>query len=140
MKGAPLVPPNQRVNITVQQSIPGEATVKYGVQVSNPSQGTPQIFLEQGLAFGFSYLHFPPDKLEKLALGLGIDLDALCGGASKCFSDVGRRNIFHELYLKMRYFDDVVDGMTEKNVGQVPGSVDAAGKLSVVVDPSLEGL
>jgi hypothetical protein len=53
--GAPLVPPNQHVDLTVDPIAPGQVTVTYAVTTQSVSLNEWQVFLSQGLSLSYSY-------------------------------------------------------------------------------------
>jgi hypothetical protein len=53
--GAPLVPPNQHVDLIVNPVAAGQVTITYTVSAQNPSPNEWQVFLNQGLLLGYSY-------------------------------------------------------------------------------------
>jgi hypothetical protein len=53
--GAPLVPPNQHVDLIVNPVAAGQVTVTYSVSAQNPAPNEWHVFLAQGLLLGYSY-------------------------------------------------------------------------------------
>jgi len=52
--GAPLVPPNQHVDLTMNPVAAGEVTVTYAVTAQAPQPNEWQVFLAQGLTIGYA--------------------------------------------------------------------------------------
>jgi hypothetical protein len=125
--GAPLVPPNQHVEIAVNH-LATNSEVTYAVTAYDPEETAFQVFLEQGTGVLFSYD------------GLDLAQVAQLGGAVQAFSprdintkrddlralrlsdpvacDRAVRMLFHTIYDRIRWYDDP---MIKPDVQQVPG-------------------
>lgn len=131
IRGAPLVPPNQRVDITITQSTPSSAVLTYSVSVRNPKLGTSQVFLEQAVSFAFAYGGLANWEVKGLALNVGAE-------TTDNSTDVLPRTTFHRIYSAIRWFSPSDGVRSEKdalgeytNVQQIPGDE--------AIDPKIEG-
>jgi hypothetical protein len=141
-RGAPLIPPNQHLEITAEKiPMDGADTVKlqYAVRANQPEEKQEQVFLEQGAFFGFSYAGLDVSDMVNLMLGTGaltvnlLTPDPLTGGyrakghaqflsdkRNEDRFDMSVRQLFKRFYERIRWFDREVDA---SEVTQVPDTV-----------------
>jgi hypothetical protein len=126
VRGAPLIPPNQHLDIRVHKEAAGLAGIDYKVTAWRPGRGEAQVLLEQGISFAFAYSGLRLDKVGALATAL--DLQQF----SPTF--LGVRRLFHRVYPVIRWFDTAGE-MVVGNVQQIPGPPTSTDSL-----PRLEAL
>jgi GH25 family lysozyme M1 (1,4-beta-N-acetylmuramidase) len=138
--GAPEVPPNHHVSLTVTpQSGRAEVAVKYAVVADEFAPERWQVFLEQGLAYTFQYAventlgagqsGVPFAQLGWLAQSMGADvmkdvvarLTALIGQPAAL--DQAVRDLWLSILRRVRRFDATADGSTEQQVPDGPSDV-----------------
>lgn len=132
--GAPSVPPNQHLDVTVTPAPGGSTmTVKYAVTATDVSTGRWHVFLEQGLAFAFQYAVGAADipswgfvRMGWLAEAIGagsavdINLDLLKLLLDPDGFDAKVRDIWFSILKRLRSFDPAVDGSSEQQVPDGP--------------------
>jgi hypothetical protein len=135
--GAPVVPPNQHVDVEVTPAAnQSTVTVKYSVTATEIVTGRWNVFLEQGLAFAFQYaiegavpwqipsLSFGQQAWLAAAVGAGkLDdvrqqLKALDGQANPL--DAAVRTLWRTIIARLRFFDAALDGSSEQQVPSGP--------------------
>jgi len=130
--GAPVVPPNQRVDVEVFPAFDqSTVTLKYAVTASEIAIGRWQVFLEQGLAFAFQYaveIASPPLvalSLEQQAafaavmdVGKTADVIARLRAALVSFDafDAAVRDVWLSILKQVRRFDQVRDGSVDQQI------------------------
>ncbi len=130
--GAPLVPPNQHIDVTLTPAS-DRAECRYQVQAVLPGENQWQVFLEQGLGFAFAYTlegKFKYSDLALLATVFGLE-----GGlpiiARKQERDYALRELFDHIYQKIKFFEPkglVFDNdETKPFILQTPAILDSAG-------------
>jgi hypothetical protein len=132
--GAPLMPPNQHVDLTVETLAQGVVRLTYGAIAQEFRHNDWQVFLEQGLALGYRYDARNPGGLQWLrmvAALAGVPAAtmqalnaALADAAHPAKLDLAVRALFRTLHASARLYDAQVDGT---NVQQAPESADAPG-------------
>lgn len=125
--GAPLVPPNQHVEIAVNH-LTTDSEVTYVARAHDPDEGAFQVFLEQGTGVLFSYDGLDLAQLANLGGGVQAfdprDIkskrDALRAlrSSDPVACDRAIRVLFHAIYDRIRWYDDV---FIKPDVQQVPG-------------------
>jgi hypothetical protein len=124
--GAPLIPPNQHLELEIQPLSGGETALRYEVRARVPGIGQWQVFLEQGIGFAYSYLEgLNRAQLAMLAAGTGTSLqddDLLPDPIVTLFNietwsdepvavDLGMRMTFHQIYHRIRWYNPDPDDM-----------------------------
>jgi hypothetical protein len=132
--GAPLVPPNQHVDVTIETPAQGVVRVTYGAIAQEFRANDFQVFLEQGLGLGYRYDVRNPGGLQWLrmvAAMAGVPAAtmqaltaALADAAHPAKLDLLVRALFRTLHASARLYDPQVDGA---NVQQAPESANAPG-------------
>ena len=132
--GAPLVPPNQHVDITVDKVSDGMVRVTYGSIAQDFRANDWQVFLEQGLAIGYRYDVSTPAAMSWLRAAASLAgvpvatmqalASALADTAQPAALDLQVRSVFRVLHAGARPYDQQADGTS---VQQVPEAGDAAG-------------
>lgn len=125
--GAPLIPPNQRLDVIVSKEVGNLAGVAYKVTAFDPGVDEAQVLLEQGISFAFSYGGLAYPFLGPLAAALWL--------IPPLPTDLSRRKFFHEVYPAIRWYDQVIDGCSTDMVQQIPGAPTDTGAI-----PRLEQL
>jgi hypothetical protein len=132
--GAPLVPPNQHVDLNVEKPADGAVRVTYTATVQEFRANDWQVVLEQGFGIGYrydangsgampwlqavaSFAGIPAARLQALAA-------ALADTAHPAALDLQMRSLFRTLHTGARLYDQQIDGT---NVQQVPEAHDATG-------------
>jgi hypothetical protein len=111
--GAPLVPPNQHVDLVC--NVPPDRTscdVQYRVTAYEPGDGEYQVILEQGAGVAFNYQGLGWVKVAGLAAGLNLVPPSPRANAE----DV--RMLFPKIYEAIRWYSADPDACTDH---QVPG-------------------
>lgn len=133
--GAPLCPPNQRVDVQVARAADGSTVaVTYGVKIGQPRLARWQVVLEQGLSFSLGYamnarLRSPALAWLSTAVGADPDFNAVWLRISAKLGDpVGldaeARSTMRKIFQAGRRFDATLDG---SSADQVPaGASDPA--------------
>ena len=127
-RGAPLVPPNQRIDLEVHRQTLDATRLRYIVSASNPGVDEWQVFLEQRLAFAYEYV-LPSNQLALLAVGtlavspfdgdnLREELQSLRLNDSLRY-ELKVRSLFHQIYQRIRFYDKSLDA-TNDAYQQVP--------------------
>lgn len=132
--GAPLVPPNQHVDLTIENPAQGVVRVVYTATAQEFRANDWQVFLEQGLALGYRYDANGPGAMQWLravASLAGIPTAtlqaltaALADAVHPAALDLQMRALFRALHTGARFYAQQVEGT---NVQQVPEAKDAAG-------------
>jgi hypothetical protein len=125
--GAPLVPPNQHVDITVNPVAPGQVTLTYVATAQTFRPNEWQVFIEQGLSLGYSYGIGNPVNLTWLAsvatlagvapITLAPLWIASADPLHPAILDLGVRALFRTLHPGARMYDMTRDG---SNLQQAP--------------------
>jgi hypothetical protein len=137
LAGAPLVPPNQHVEIELAPAADrSTVSVKYAVTATGIRSGRWQVFLEQGLAYAFQYAQFlavPFSMTGMTSLQLGWLAEAV--GASNMLVTAARlnqftllpdkfdaavRDVWAGIFRRLRSFDPAFDGSAEQQVPNGP--------------------
>jgi GH25 family lysozyme M1 (1,4-beta-N-acetylmuramidase) len=139
VRGAPLVPPNQRVDVEVAPAAGGATiAVTYEVTTSAARAGRWEVFLEHGLAFALRYAVDDPagglssKQLAWLAAAIGVAAEATiqqrldADRANPVTFDATVRALMLEVFSHARWFDAAEDG--------------DAGEQAPTGDAALEGL
>lgn len=124
--GGPLVPPNQHVEILVNH-LNTDSEVTYNVTAHNPDYRAWQVFLEQGTGVLFSYDGLDVKDVALLAGGVRVfnpreindqrrALESL-RNTDRIAADRKVRQLFHQIYERLRWYDDI---LIKANVQQVP--------------------
>jgi hypothetical protein len=130
--GAPLIPPNQHLEIAVQRLDDARIRVQYDAQAFDPAVDETQVILEQGIGFAYSYEGlFPP-----LAAGVAVGVGATVPG--NILDPVQVRLMFQQVYQRIRWFDPTNDHVASATVQQFPGIEISQGIF--VAPPDLENL
>jgi hypothetical protein len=125
--GAPLVPPNQHLEIAVNH-LDTNSEVTYIATAHDPDQVAYQVFLEQGTGVLFSYDGLDLAQVAQLAGAVRVfnprtindhrdDLRAQ-RASDPAACDRAVRNLFHEIYDRIRWYHDK---RIKDDVQQVPG-------------------
>jgi hypothetical protein len=131
--GAPIVPPNQHVDIEVTPAVDrSTVTVKYSVTASEIARDRWQVFLEQGLAYAFQYAvehAVAPERTGLSFLHLGWLAEAMSAGdmgdvASQLMRlaaqpvplDAAVRDVWLSVLKRVRRFDTTIDGSAEQQI------------------------
>jgi hypothetical protein len=131
VRGAPLIPPNQHVDLTLHRINDGQIQIDYAATISQPGPGTWQVILEQGLVYCFKYLvdeGLTIDDVIFLGKITGaVDaaaLDALRAAsadtAHPAVLDTRLRAFYQAVYPKLRFYDTAVDTDVAEGVQQAP--------------------
>ncbi len=132
IRGAPLIPPNQHLEIDITAQSNSEALVKYISVAYAPGLDEYQVFLEQGIGFAFTYDGLPIDDLVRLCAAVGVigptkmeekktELDGLLK-SDPAKLDREKRMLFQHIYEKIRWYDTNLDKIKAGvDVQQVPG-------------------
>jgi hypothetical protein len=135
LRGAPLTPPNQRVEVEVEPLSAGARTaVSYEATIYAPRQGERQVVLEQGIGLAFTYNGLRPNEIALLVGGLERSRDP--GGLEKDLKtkkstapvayDTQVRTLFHTgVYPAIAWYSDDTDEVNKKTVGQIPAGTAA---------------
>ena len=129
--GAPMVPPNQHIEVDVDPVSRDLVSVSYAVEAVRPGEGERQVFVEQGMALIFSYFgKIPPFQLSLLQTVFGAQPIPLDREINRT-QDIARRHIFHNVYSSIKFYGDGVlnDDMARPFVLQTPAETDANGFL-----------
>jgi hypothetical protein len=138
--GAPLVPPNQHVDVTVAPAADrSTVTVNYAVTASEIAANRWQVFLEQGLAFAFQYAAegaIPADRdgLPLISLawlaeasgsvpagGMGDVMQRLLNAKSAPDQlDAAVRDVWLSILERSSHFDTSLDGSTDQQIPNGP--------------------
>lgn len=132
--GAPLAPPNQHVDLTIETPAQGVVRVTYATIAQEFRDNDWQVFCEQGLALGYRYNVRNPAGLQWLrsvAAMMGVPAAtiqalnaALADTAHPAALDIQVRALFRELHARARFYDQQVDGSVAQ---QAPEAKDAPG-------------
>jgi hypothetical protein len=133
--GAPLVPPNQHVEIAVNHLATG-SEITYTTTAHDPDFQCYQVFLEQGTGVLFSYDGLDLAQVALLGGGLRAfapqDVNAhrdhlrALRGRDPAAADREVRNLFHDIYVRIRWYDQP---LVRTNVQQVPATGGAPAAL-----------
>jgi hypothetical protein len=147
--GAPLIPPNQHLDITVSPAVDATgATFTYAVGARRPNEKKWQVFFEQGIGFAFSYRGtLKRGDIKNLALAF-LSLDALPllvkeilfkpGDFTPDLTqsvDYALRQLFHAIYEQIKFFtagDNV--SIAPDPILQTPARLDGHGFLTPPLD------
>jgi hypothetical protein len=131
---APLVPPNQHIDLTVEPLTVGVVRVTYAAAMQNFRADEWQVVLEQGLAIGYRYDANGPGAMNWLravaslaaipAATMQALATALADTAHPAVLDLQLRTLFRTLHSAARLYDQQVDAA---NVQQAPEASDVAG-------------
>lgn len=107
--GAPLVPPNQRITLTVRCPDAAHTHLTYHADAFNPRRGRRQVFLEQGLAFAFNYAGLKDFYRGLLAGAYGdilnpIDLVRFVSNSDPEDQEYAARKFFQGVYEQIRLY------------------------------------
>jgi hypothetical protein len=131
--GAPLIPPNQHVDVSVEKVGDGLVRLTYTAAAQPMGADEWQVFLEQGLALGYRYY------IDQLGLNLLVRFATLAGTPAATLQslktafadtahparlDVQVRSLLRALHTSARFYDQQLDGT---NVQQVPEAGAAPG-------------
>jgi hypothetical protein len=133
VEGAPLIPPNQHLEIAVQRLDDARIQVQYDVKVYNPNLNEVQVILEQGLGMAFSYGGLPRALALAIGVALGVDPPA-------SFDAIQLRLMFQQIYQKIRWFEPNDDHVASAMVQQVPGKETPPGSGIFLPPQDLENL
>jgi GH25 family lysozyme M1 (1,4-beta-N-acetylmuramidase) len=131
VKGAPLVPPNQHIDVTVNRVHDGRIDLVYAAECRTPGPAEWQVILEQGLSCGFKYVlnqGLGIDDLVFLARATAAANDATIAAIRQAAADTAHpavldarlRAFYQALFPKLRFYDVGVDTDVNGNVQQVP--------------------
>jgi hypothetical protein len=131
LKGAPLIPPNQHVDVTVQRVNPGSVDLGYAATCRSPQTGEWQVILEQGLSVGFKYVLDQGIGIEDIAFvakATGAADDATIAALRQAYADKAHpavldsklRALYQALFPNFRFYDSTIDPDVPANVQQVP--------------------
>jgi hypothetical protein len=131
VKGAPLIPPNQHVDVTVQRVNAGTVNLAYSASCHQPKAGDWQVVLEQGLSCGFKYVldqGLGIEDLVFLARATGTADEATITALRQAHADPAKlavldtrlRALYQALFPNYRFYDSAVDADIPANVQQVP--------------------
>ncbi|SFT98181.1 hypothetical protein SAMN05660657_04404 [Geodermatophilus amargosae] len=125
--GAPLVPPNQHVEVALDL---GARSVSYEVRAHDPDFDAYQVILEQGTGVLYTYGGMQVADLANLAGALGVFnpmqiQDRKSELAQLAATDPARfdrviRVMFHEIYDRIRWYDVSLHDDVSANTQQVP--------------------
>ncbi len=134
--GAPLVPPNQHIEVALAAGAEFSAT--YEVTAHRPDFDAYQVFLEQGTGVLYSYAGLQPADLANLAGAVGLFNPRRIRDKRRELRELQRsdparfdrevRLMFHEIYDKIRWYQTLWD-RTRPDVQQVPDKVGAPASL-----------
>jgi len=132
--GAPLVPPNQHVDLVVEKPAAGSVKVTYTATAQAFRPDDWQVFLEQGLALGYRYDIRRASALTWVRAAAALAAlpaatlqalnAALADVAHPAALDLQTRAVFRALHAAARLYDAAVDGTA---VQQAPEAGDIAG-------------
>jgi hypothetical protein len=161
-RGMPLIPPNQHLDVTIEplpkDSEPGKATsvvIFYAIRADKPQVNQQQVFLEQGIGFGYRYAVGTPRApsiadLTLLMAAVGAlppkrSDDDIQSERTKLTNarrdnpllyDAYLREDFHKIYSQIRFYDKDRDAVLSDEVQQVPtGSVAVRGEQPPQTSP-----
>lgn len=131
VRGAPFIPPNQHVDLTLHRINDGQIQIDYAATIAQPGAGEWQVILEQGLVYCFKYVvdeGLTIDDVIFLGKITGaVDaaaLDALRAAkadtAHPAVLDASLRAFYQALYPKLRFYDTAVDTDVAAGVQQAP--------------------
>lgn len=133
--GAPLVPPNQHVDLTVEKLADGVVKTIYAATADDFGANEWQVFLEQGLALGYRYDARGGGAMQWLrdvaslagvpAATLQALATALADVAHPAALDLQVRSLFRALHAGARFYDQAVDGIKVQQApetGDIPGA------------------
>ena len=136
--GAPLVPPNQHVDLTVENPAAGVVRLTYAAAAQSFDPNDWQVFMEQGLGLGYRYDAKGPSALywlQTVGAFAGVPtatftalVSASADTAHPETLDLQTRSIFRTLHAGARLYDQQVDGT---NVQQAPEASSIAGAESL---------
>ena len=136
--GAPLVPPNQHVDLTIEAPAQGVVRVSYAATAQEFRGNAWQAFCEQGMGLGYRYDVTNPRVLQWLraqAALLGIPAatlqslnTALADTAHPAALDIAVRTLVRALNARARFYDQQLDATA---VQQVPEATDAPGAVTL---------
>jgi hypothetical protein len=133
LRGAPLVPPNQHVEIAATNLNDQEAQVRYEGIAYKPGSNEKQVLLEQGIGLAFNYAGLSFKEVGQLGAVLGVKTLP-----TAVADDDEVRMTFHMIYPTIRWYDETTDNAT---VQQIPGTASDAGGASSAAPPkALEDL
>jgi hypothetical protein len=113
--GAPLIPPNQHLQIKATRIDVTSCEVDYIVTANNPPIDTSQVFLEQGLAFGYTYDGFTVSRSQNVP---NLDNFLKLSLATNAMSATDYRSTLNDLNAKFvnnrQQFDATIREMFHK--------------------------
>jgi hypothetical protein len=134
--GAPLVPPNQHVEINL--ALGANSSVTYEARAHDPDFEAWQVFLEQGTGILFSYDGMRIDDLANLAGALHVVSPRSIRKLRTTLNQLRTtdavgydrfvRLMFHEIYDKIRWYNFTLDRI-KPGVQQVPAATGAPANL-----------
>jgi GH25 family lysozyme M1 (1,4-beta-N-acetylmuramidase) len=131
VKGAPMVPPNQHVDLTLHRINDGQIQVDYAAQIRKPGPGDWQVILEQGVLCAFRYILDEGLTMDDVALlnkTTGAVNDATLDALRAAYADKAHpavldsrlRAFYQALFGKLRFYDSTVDSDIAAGIQQVP--------------------
>lgn len=131
LRGGPMVPPNQRVDLTIHRINDGQIQVDYTVEIENPRPAEWQVILEQGLSCAFKYVldeGLTLDDVVFLAKATAAADDATLQALRAAYADRAHpaaldsrlRALYRALFDKLRFYDTAVDADVPEGVQQAP--------------------
>ncbi|NHH98694.1 hypothetical protein DYY66_1987 [Candidatus Nitrosotalea sp. FS] len=155
--GAPLIPPNQHLDVKVSRSIAGnEAEINYIVTAYNPSFNEQQVFLEQGVGFAFSYAGLSDEQVALLVIGTEViipdasvnpwkdpakDIVSNLQSLDARAKDMKIRMYFDKIYDQIRWYDNTIDDIPKgNNVQQIPSILDPSDSKNLLAPQELENM
>jgi hypothetical protein len=116
--GAPLIPPNQHLEVTLTRVGDGEVEIAYATRARDPGDGHWQVSLEQGAGFAYNYQGLASSDFKLLAR-------ALLGEPFPADDPATRRKTFiTQVYPRLRWFAGPNDGATSATIQQIPNRAD----------------
>jgi glycosyl hydrolase family 25 len=131
VRGAPLVPPNQHVDISLRRVNDGRIDLVYTAECRDPRSGEWQVILEQGLSCGIRYVldaGLTFDDLAFVARATGAVDEATLEALRQAQSDTAHpsvfdtriRAVYQALFPSYRFYDPTIEIGAPGSIQQVP--------------------